>query len=115
MVVVPSLVLYRSRTHYQQLWTSRHQDNRPHQLTHSNNQKPILVPRREVEFLNQLQIQQVLQDIREVQDTLEKEPKIILSSRMICLRKHRKGKRKQKDLDGHLMKKYCSVIPKVET
>ena len=115
MVAVPSLVLYRSRTHYQQLWTSGHRSNRPEQLTHSNSQKTILVPRREVEFLNQLEIQQVLHDIREVQDKLEKEPQIILSAKMICLRKQRKGIRKQNGLDGYLMKKHCSDIPKIET
>ena len=115
MVVGPSLVLYRSRTHYQQLWTSKNRDNRPQQLTHSNSQKPILVPRREVEFLNQLQIQQVLYDIREVQDKLEKEPKIIISSRKMFLRKQRRGIRKQNGLDGYLMKKYFSDIPKIET
>jgi hypothetical protein len=104
MVAVPSLVLYRSRTHYQQLWTSRHRDSPPQQLTHSNSQKKPLVPRREVEFLNQLQIQQVLHEIREVQDTLEKEPKILIPSRMMFLRKQRKGIRKQNCLDGWVFK-----------
>ena len=39
--------------------------------------KHQLVPRRQVEALTQLQIQQVLSDIREVKDTVGMEPKII--------------------------------------
>ena len=104
MVAVPSVILYRSRTHYQQIWTSG-QRNNWQQHHHQQSQKPLLVPRREVEFLNQMQIQQVLQDMREVQDTLEKEPMIPLSGRKIYLRKQRKRMRKQKALDRYLVKK----------
>ena len=117
MVAVPSVFLYRSRTHYQQIWTSGQTQTHKwqQQLTNQQSQKPHLIPRREVEFLTQLEIQQVLHDIREVQDRLEKEPKIPLSGRMMYLRKQRKRMRKQKALDPYLMKKYYSNFPKVET
>ena len=115
MVAVPSIILYWSRFHYQQIWTSGQTQNWQQQFKHQQSQKLLLVPRREVEFLTQMQIQQVLQDICDAQDTLEKEPKTPLSGRMIYLRKQRKRMRKQNGLDRYLMKKCYLNFPKVET
>ena len=98
MFAVPSIILYRSRTKYQQLWISTQKDNSEKQFVHQHLERRSLVPRREVELLDQVQIQQVLHDIREAQDKIEKEPKILLSRRMIYLRKQRKGMRKQKNI-----------------
>ena len=112
MLAVPFVVLHQSRTLYPQIWTSGHTHNWQQQ---QQSQKTLLVPRREVEFLDQMQIEQVLHEIREAQDTLEKELKIPLSGRELYLRKQRKRTRRQKALDQYFMKKCISNYPKVES
>ena len=91
--------MYYSQLTYPQLWvelTYVRKTEQPDQAISSNQNQRRLVPRREVEYLSQLHIEQVLNDIREVQDKVGMEPKISVSGRMKYLRK---GKQKRKSVD----------------
>ena len=112
MVIIPTGVLYRSRRNYQQLWLSP-QKKKQQAACHQQLPGPGLVPRREVEFLSQANIQQVLLDIREVEDIVGKVP---MSKRMISLMNQRKGKKKQRGIDQYTnKKKYLMDLPTIET
>ena len=77
MFVIPAVVLYKSRTNYLQIWVSC-QKEKIEMVTHPKAEGRIpLVPRREIELLDQSQIQQVLHDIREAKDKIKPKPMTI--------------------------------------
>ena len=85
MFAIPAVVLYKSRANYLQIWISRQQE-KTELVTHPQSDGRIpLVPRREIELLDQSQIQQVLHDIREAKDKIKPKPMTQIS-RMMYLR-----------------------------
>ena len=118
MFAIPAFVLYKSRTNYLQIWISRQQE-KIEMVTHPKSEGHIpLVPRREVEFLDQLQIQEVLHDIREAKNKIRPKPMTQIS-RMMYLRTQRNLIRNQKSnveryKNTVFVQKESSELPDVE-
>ena len=119
MVAIPAVVLYKSRTNYLQIWISRQQEKTKIKAPRPKSDvSHLLVPRREVECLDQLQIHQILHDIREAKDTFKQKP-MTQVSRMTYLRTQRKMKKKHKTNFGRykntvFVKKEAFELPDVE-
>ena len=75
MVAMPTVMLYKSMKTYPHMWTDLHTHKQEYFV--AGEIRHQLVPRRQVKTLTQLQIQQVLSDIREVKDKVGMDPEII--------------------------------------